>query len=100
MEYAKKSLNGAVGERVELVPFDYSRRRMSVVIKRNDKYLLICKGAPESIIQASSKMKLNGRIVKPDPTLAEESAEKLFRKGFRVISVAAKDAEKTGLRQR
>ena len=29
-----------------------------------------------------------------DPTIAEESAEKLFRKGFRVISVAVKDVEK------
>jgi Mg2+-importing ATPase len=95
MEYAeKKGLNSSVGERVELIPFDYSRRRMSVVVKRNDKYLLICKGAPESVLQASSKMKLNGRIVQLDPTLAEESAEKLFRKGFRVISVASKDAEK------
>ncbi len=95
MEYAeKKGLNSSVSERVELIPFDYSRRRMSVVVKRNDKYLLICKGAPESVLQASSKMKLNGRIVQLDPAMAEESAEKLFRKGFRVISVAAKDAEK------
>jgi Mg2+-importing ATPase len=95
MEYAeKKGLNSSVGERVELIPFDYSRRRMSVVVKRNDKYLLICKGAPESVLQASLSMKLNGRIVQLDPSLAEESAEKLFRKGFRVVSVATKDAEK------
>ena len=95
LEFAeKKGLNDSEAERVELIPFDYSRRRMSVVVKRNDKYLLICKGAPESILQASSKMKLNGKIVQLDPTLAEEAAEKLFRKGFRVISVASKDTEK------
>ena len=42
LEFAeKKGLNDSVGERVELIPFDYSRRRMSVVVKRNDKYLLI-----------------------------------------------------------
>jgi P-type Mg2+ transporter len=95
LEYAeKKGLNSSVGERVELIPFDYSRRRMSVVVKRNDKYLLICKGAPESVLQASSKMKLKGKIVALDPTLAEESAEKLFRKGIRVISIAVKDVIK------
>jgi Mg2+-importing ATPase len=95
MEYAeKKGLNSSVSERVELIPFDYSRRRMSVVVKRNDKYLLICKGAPESVLQASSRMKLNGRIVPLDPAMAGESAEKLFREGFRVISVAERDAEK------
>jgi P-type Mg2+ transporter len=95
LEFAeKKGLNSLVGERVELIPFDYSRRRMSVVIKRNDKYSLICKGAPESVLQASSKMKLKGKIVALDLTLAEESAEKLFRKGIRVISIAVKDVIK------
>jgi Mg2+-importing ATPase len=95
MEYAeKKGMSSSMGERVELIPFDYSRRRISVVVKRNDKYLLICKGAPESVLQASSRMKLNGRIVQLDAALAEESAEKLFRKGFRVISVAERDVEK------
>jgi Mg2+-importing ATPase len=95
LEFAeKKGLNSSVGDRVELIPFDYSRRRMSVVVQRNNKYILICKGAPESLLQASSKMKLNGRIVQLNSALAEESAEKLFRKGFRVISVAVRDVEK------
>jgi len=95
MEYAeKKDLKNSVGDRVELLPFDYSRRRMSVVVKRNDKHLLICKGAPENVIQASTKMKVNGKIVQLDPAKAEEQAETLFRKGYRVISVATKDVEK------
>jgi Mg2+-importing ATPase len=95
MEYAEaKGMKNPAGERVELIPFDYSRRRMSVVVKRNDKHLLICKGAPESVIQASSKMKVNGRIVKLDPAKVGEYSEGLFRKGFRVIGVAVKDVEK------
>jgi Mg2+-importing ATPase len=94
MEYAeKKGLKNSVGDRVELIPFDYSRRRMSVVVKRNDKHLLICKGAPENVIQASTKMQVNGRIVQLDPAKAEELAENFFRKGYRVISVATKDVE-------
>jgi Mg2+-importing ATPase len=95
MEYAeKKGMQKPVGQRVELIPFDYFRRRMSVIVTRNEKHLLICKGAPESIIQASSKMKVNGRTVQLDPVKAEEFSEKLFRKGFRVISLAVKDVEK------
>jgi len=39
-------------------------------------------------------MKLKGKIVALDLTLAEESAEKLFRKGIRVISIAVKDVIK------
>jgi Mg2+-importing ATPase len=94
IEYAeKKGLNGSVGERVELIPFDFFRRRMSVVVRRNGKYLLICKGAPENVIKVSSKMKVNGRIVKLDPAKVTEASEKLFRKGLRVVSVAVRDIE-------
>jgi Mg2+-importing ATPase len=95
IDYVKqKSMLDTVGERVELIPFDYSRRRMSVIVKRNGKHLLICKGAPESVIQVSSRMKVNGEIRQLDPAKVEELAENLFRKGYRVISVATKDVEK------
>ncbi len=94
IEYVEgKGMQNLFTERVELIPFDYSRRRMSAVVRRNDKLLLVCKGAPESVIQASSKMKVDGRIVKLDLTKAQEASERLFRKGFRVIGVAVKDVE-------
>jgi Mg2+-importing ATPase len=94
MDYAvKKGLNGSVGDRVELIPFDYSRRRMSVVVRSNGKNLLVCKGAPESLIQVSSRMEVNGETVQIDPAKAAALSEKLFRKGFRVVAVAAKNVE-------
>jgi Mg2+-importing ATPase len=96
MQYIKgKGIQNQFDERVELIPFNYSRRRMSVVVKRNGKLLLICKGAPESVIKASTKMKMKGRIVKLDQAKVQEASEILFRKGIRVIGVAVKDvAEK------
>jgi Mg2+-importing ATPase len=94
VEYIKgKGMQNQIDERVELIPFNYSRRRMSAIIKRNDKLLLVCKGAPESVIQTSSKMKMKGKIVKLDLTKAQEASEMLFRKGFRVVGVAVKDVE-------
>jgi len=91
--FEERGMQHLTGERVELIPFDYSRRRMSVVVRRNDKLLLVCKGAPESVIYASSKMKVDGRIVELDPAKAQEASERLFRKGYRVLSVAVKDVE-------
>lgn len=94
MDYAvKKGLNGSVGDRVELIPFDYSRRRMTVVVRSNGKNLLVCKGAPESLIQVSSRMEVNGETVQIDPAKAAALSEKLFRKGFRVVAVAVKNVE-------
>jgi Mg2+-importing ATPase len=34
------------------IPFDFERRRLSVVVERRGRYLLITKGAPESVIDA------------------------------------------------
>jgi Mg2+-importing ATPase len=34
------------------IPFEFERRRLSVVAERNGEYLLITKGAPESVIDA------------------------------------------------
>ncbi|MFX5582976.1 hypothetical protein ABTE20_20435, partial [Acinetobacter baumannii] len=37
--------------KVDEIPFDFQRRRMSVVLKkRNGKHLLICKGAVEEML--------------------------------------------------
>jgi Mg2+-importing ATPase len=66
---------------------------MSVVARSNGKKLLICKGAPESLIQVSSKMKVKGGIMQIDPAKAAALSEKLFRKGFRVVGVAVKNVE-------
>jgi len=38
-------------------------------------------------------MKVDGRIVELDPAKAQEASERLFRKGYRVLSVAVKDVE-------
>ncbi|MEM5853519.1 MAG: magnesium-translocating P-type ATPase [Candidatus Aenigmatarchaeota archaeon] len=81
-------------EVVDTIPFDYDRKRMSSVIKYGRKFLLVCKGAPESLISVCSKMKKNGKIVKIDKSFVEKFLEELFKKGYRVIGVARKFVEK------
>jgi Mg2+-importing ATPase len=81
-------------EAVEKIPFDFTRKRMSSVIKKDDKLLLICKGSPESIISVCSKMKKKGKILDFDKKQIEKMLEELFKKGYRVIAVAEKIVEK------
>ena len=40
--------------RVDVIPFDFFRKRVSVVVKKNTQRLLITKGAPEDIIGIST----------------------------------------------
>ena len=48
--------------KVDEIPFDFSRRRLSVVVAREDgKHILICKGAVEEIFAVCTRYELDGR---------------------------------------
>ncbi|MEM5772794.1 MAG: magnesium-translocating P-type ATPase [Candidatus Aenigmatarchaeota archaeon] len=92
-EFAK-TLPNKKYEVVDTIPFDFTRKRMSSVIKQGKKYLLICKGAPESVIAVCTKMKKSGRVSKLEKDTIEKILEELFKKGYRVIAVAERVVEK------
>ena len=82
--------------KVDEIPFDFVRRRMSVVVSRTQtkEHILICKGAVEEIISVCTHGELNG--VPFDMTLSHRDemlqlAKELNEDGFRVIAVAHKD---------
>jgi P-type Mg2+ transporter len=45
---------------VDEIPFDFARRRMSVVVEDGGDRLLITKGAPESVLPACARVDLDG----------------------------------------
>jgi len=95
VEYVKKQgIPESKCEITELIPFDYMRRRMSVIIQSEGRFILVCKGAPESLIPACTKMKIDGRTTNLDTVKIQKVYDALFRRGFRVIGVAMKDVEK------
>ncbi len=56
----KMNLNQAY-QKIDEIPFDFSRRRMSVVVQKTPEiHLLVCKGAVEEILSACSLVKING----------------------------------------
>ncbi|WP_050466998.1 magnesium-translocating P-type ATPase [Herbaspirillum chlorophenolicum] len=85
--------------KVDEIPFDFQRRRMSVVVsEREDHHELICKGAVEEIVSVCTRARLNGEIVPLTPELLAEIREttgSLNAEGLRVVGVAAKDLPPT-----
>ncbi|GAB6168498.1 magnesium-translocating P-type ATPase [Clostridium carnis] len=80
--------------KVDEIPFDFNRRRMSVVIKdKNNKTQLITKGAVEEMLNISTFVEYNGKVEKLTSMIKEEilqTVEKLNSQGMRVIAVAQK----------
>jgi len=81
-------------KKVDEVPFDFSRRIMSVVVEAEGKHRIISKGAPEEIFKRCTHYTLDGEIYEMESfVLADlrEEYEKLSSNGFRVLAIAYKD---------
>jgi Mg2+-importing ATPase len=80
--------------KIDEVPFDFRRRRMSVMVARDPTHhVLICKGAPEETIAVCAHFEEKGKLV---PLTAAHRVDllpvvrSLNEEGFRVIAVAYK----------
>ncbi len=82
---------------VDEVPFDFQRRRVSVVVEDGGQRLLITKGAPESVLPACASVELDG-AAKPLDAEARAEADHIFRQlsadGYRVLAVASRAVER------
>jgi P-type Mg2+ transporter len=80
--------------KIDEIPFDFARRRLSVVVAHGpDKHVLICKGAVEEIFAVCTRYEIDGTIGQLDDShfaTAEEETVALNTDGFRVVAVAYK----------
>ena len=83
-------------KKVDEMPFDFSRRIMSVVVDMEGKHKIISKGAPEEILKRCTKYELDGELEDLDQivlTDLKEEYDSLSADGFRVLAVAYKDTD-------
>jgi Mg2+-importing ATPase len=80
-------------QKIDEVPFDFARRRLSVVVEHERQRFLIAKGAPEDIVKVCSHYELQEKIfdmTNEFQTKIEEEYADLSSKGFRVLGVSYK----------
>ena len=89
-------------QNIDEIPFDFVRRRLSVILSREDQsHVLICKGAVEEVFSVCKFYELDNECGALDPVhLAGVKAQTraLNEDGFRVVAVAYK--EMTDLKQK
>jgi P-type Mg2+ transporter len=83
--------------KVDEIPFDFTRRLMSVVVKLPGGQLrLITKGAPEALFERCDRFELNDEVFPMEQILIDDLREEyrnLSADGFRVLAIAYKDVE-------
>jgi Mg2+-importing ATPase len=73
------------------IPFDFERRRLSVVVERQSQRILITKGAPEGIFPLLSGYEIEGKTVPIGEDAAkrmQQTSNELNSQGFRSLAVA------------
>jgi len=97
-EEAEEKLKIDDFKKIDELPFDFNRRRMSVIISdEKSRHLLVCKGAVEEIVASCTNVLIDGKVssmkdFSEDRKMSLE--EELNREGFRVIAVAYKEIDK------
>jgi Mg2+-importing ATPase len=81
--------------KLDEIPFDFVRRRLSVVLGREDgRHVLICKGAIEEVFAVCTRYEIGdevGALDKSHFETAQQESATLNADGFRVIAVAYKE---------
>lgn len=81
-------------QKVDEIPFDFTRRRMSVVVENdNGKQQIITKGAVEEMLSVCSYVEYEGEVKELTESLRDkviERSKELNREGMRVLAVAHK----------
>ena len=83
--------------KIDEVPFDFERRRVSILVEGGGRRLLIVKGAPEDILGHAARYEQQGSPPRPLDAAARKTAEATFNglgaEGYRVLGVAWREVE-------
>ena len=84
-------------DKVDEIPFDFNRKRLSVVVRHGDEHLLITKGEAESVFAICETVTIDGSSQPFDDgrrATAEATLKKLSSDGYRALGVAVLKVQK------
>ena len=80
--------------KIDEIPFDFIRKRLSVIVMSQSEKLFISKGAPELLLEICNTYDSNGHIENLDEDMEDQLLDtfrKLSSDGFRVLGLVYKD---------
>ena len=96
LQHKKVNLTGY--SKVDEIPFDFNRKRVSVAVDYDNKMYLISKGAPEEILKVCSHYEEHGQInaiTAEIRNMAEVRYYNISSEGYRSLAIAYKIVEST-----
>jgi len=88
-----KKIECDLSKKVDEIPYDFIRKRLSIVVKEDHANLIITKGALDKILEICSTFEIDGKTGPLDAVRQEnirEKSQQWGEQGFRVLGVAKK----------
>ena len=85
-------------QKLDEVPYDFNRKRLSILFAKDNKHLIVTKGALKAILDVCSTIETgNGKTINiaDQQDKIQQRAEELGSKGFRVLGVAYRNYDPT-----
>ncbi|GIW34141.1 magnesium-translocating P-type ATPase [Meiothermus sp.] len=90
---SRAGLDAAQAQKVDEIPYDFSRKRLSVVVEQSGKRLLVTKGALEQLLEVCTDLEEEGQV-RPlddaDLVRLEALYSHYSEQGYRVLGLACK----------
>jgi len=84
-------------QKLDEVPYDFNRKRLSILFAKDDKHLIVTKGALKPILDVCSTIEtVEGKTIDlaPQQNKIQQQAEELGSQGFRVLGVAYRNYDR------
>jgi Mg2+-importing ATPase len=81
-------------QKLDEVPYDFIRKRLSILVSKDNTNLVVTKGALQNIVDVCTSVETSEATILPITGLQKQIQlrfEELSRKGFRVLGIAYKD---------
>jgi Mg2+-importing ATPase len=91
-----KSINISEFKKLDELPYDFNRKRLSILVKKDTQNILVTKGAYFHVIEICSYAEIDGKVVNIEEVI--QKIEELYTyyscQGFKLIAVAYKQVDK------
>lgn len=81
--------------KLDEVPYDFVRKRLSIVVSKNNAHLMITKGALKNVLEVCTQIELSDGSIREKDAATNRQINEYFssysREGFRVLGICYKD---------
>lgn len=98
----KMNIDLSTFKKIDEIPYDFIRKRLTVLVKKDNTITLVTKGAFTNILSVSDQLEVNGNVLKLDDEKKTE-LEKKFKEysedGLRVLAICKKNTNASTIKK-